>query len=282
MLRTSYHTHNRFCDGKGEIAEYVEAAFAAGLEALGVTSHCPLPFPDPSAMRQDALPAYCAEIARLQDAHRDRLRIHLGLEFDYLPEYVERMWGEFSAYRFDYMIGSVHFLGPGPAGVPAAYDLSRRAFERALRDLFGGEVRRLVGEYYARVRGMVAWGRADIVGHLDRIKMWNREARYFREDEPWYRREVEATLQACARAGIVVEVNTNGWRQAARQPYPSPWIVRRCLDLGIPLVVTTDAHAPSRVTDFYARAEVLLREVECRHLAVRTDDGWRMEPLDGT
>ncbi len=279
MLTTSYHTHNRFCDGKGEIAEYVDAAVAAGLEAVGISSHSPLTFPDESAMRAKDLPAYCAKVQRLREANRGRLRVHLSLEFDYLPEHHADLWELVAPYPFDYLIGSVHFVGHDVTGAPWAYDLTRRGFERGLRELHGGDIRRLVGAYYERIRGLAAWGRVAIVGHIDRVKRWNRDDRYFNEEDAWYRNEVEAALQVCARAGLIVELNTTGWRDAAQSPYPSPWIVRRCLKLGIPLVVTTDAHLPARVTGFHTEAEALLREAGCTSLTVLRDDGWRLEPI---
>jgi histidinol-phosphatase (PHP family) len=108
--------------------------------------------------------------------------------------------------------------------------------------------------------------------------MWNRDNRYFDETEPWYRREVEATLDACARAGVIVELNTSGWRHDVSAPYPSPWIVRRCVERGIPLMVTADAHAPNRVALFYAAAEAVLRDVGCTALAVLQDSRWVQAP----
>jgi histidinol-phosphatase (PHP family) len=281
MIVTSYHTHNRYCDGAGEIAEYADAALAAGLEALGVSSHSPLPFPEPYAMRADDLPAYCQEVGHLRRVHARRLRVHLSLEIDYLPEYAAQVWEMVAPFPFDYLIGSVHFVGVGADGVPSAYDLSRKGFERGLQELFGGDIRGMVAAYYGRVRSLVAWGRTAILGHLDRIKMWNAGDRYFVETEPWYRHEVEATLQACARAGIIVELNTSGWRHAVRSPYPSPWILRRCLDLDIPLVVTTDAHHPARVTEFHAEAAAVLKDIGCTRLAVLRDGGWVLEPFPG-
>jgi histidinol-phosphatase (PHP family) len=289
MLTTSYHTHNRYCDGKGEIAEYAEAAVAAGLKAMGVTSHSPLPFPDDHAMRVADLPAYCAEVERLRTAYRGRLRVHLSLELDYVPERQEALWAAVSRYRFDYLVGSVHFIGADAAGAPWAFDLTRDRFERGLREIFAGDVRALVAAYYERVRGLAAWsravttrpgaGRVAIAGHLDLIKIWNAGDRYFREDAAWYRDEVEAALQACARAGLIVEVNTAGWREGLGAPYPSPWIVRRCVDLEIPLVVTSDAHHAAQLTAGYADAEALLREVGARAVAALKDGEWVPAPL---
>ncbi len=280
MITTSYHTHNRFCDGAGEIQEYADAAIAAGLEALGVTSHSPLTFPDKSAMRADDLPAYCAEVRRVEQAVGDRVSVHLGLEFDYIPERHTELWKLVEPYPFDYLVGSVHFVAATDNDVPSAIDLTRQGFETVLRQLYGGNIRRLVGAYYERVRSLAAWGagRVAILGHIDRIKKWNVDSIYFREDEAWYRREVEGALQACAGAGLIVEINTVGYRNAVGEAYTSPWIARRCLELGIPLVVTTDAHAPARVTDFHTEAEAVLRDIGCTSLAVLRENGWRPEP----
>jgi histidinol-phosphatase (PHP family) len=279
VIRTSYHTHNRFCDGAGAPEDYAEAALAAGLEALGISCHSPLTFPDAAAMKAENLAAYCAEVARLREVYRGRLRVHLSLEFDYIPDRHAELWALVAPYPFEYLIGSVHFVGRHPDGIPWPVDLTRAGFVDGLRDYYGGDIRRLVGAYYEQVRSLIAWGGIAIVGHIDRIKKWNDDARYFNEDDAWYRREVEATLQACAPTGLIVEINTVGWRNAVGSPYPSPWIIQRCLDLKIPLVVTTDAHAPQRVNDYHLRAETLLREVGCRELAVLRDGGWRMEPL---
>lgn len=278
MLTTSYHTHNRYCDGVGGIAEYAEAAEAAGLEALGVSSHGPVTFPDDHSILAEDLPAYCADVERARAAHAGRLRVHLSLEFEFIPEMLDALWAMVAPYRFEYLIGSVHFVRTGPDNIPLPYDLSRPGFEAALRHAFGGDMRKMAGEYFARVRALVAWGRTAIIGHLDRIKMWNRNNRYFDETESWYRREVEATLDVCAGAGVIVELNTSGWRHAVNAPYPSPWIVRRCVEREIPLMVTADAHVPNRVALFYSEAEAVLREAECTALSAFRDGRWVQEP----
>lgn len=277
MLRTSYHTHNRYCDGAGTIDDYARAAVAAGLEAVGVSSHGPVTFPDDHSILVEDLPAYCAEIESARDAHAARVRVHLSLEFEFIPEMLNALWDLVAPYPFEYLIGSVHFIRMGPDGVPLPYDLSRRGFEEALADTFGGDPRAMVGEYYTRVRTMAAWGRIAIVGHLDRIKMWNSDNRYFDETEPWYRREVESTLDACAAAGVIVELNTSGWRHDGLAPYPSPWIVNRCVERRIPITVTADAHAPSRIASFYPEAEAVLREAGVTALSVFRDGEWVQE-----
>src|SRR5438067_5193364 len=86
-LATNYHTHSRYCDGEGEIREYIEAAIGAGLVSYGVSCHAPVPIPtrDPWLMRLDDLSAYCAEVRALREEYRERLAIFLALELDYAP-----------------------------------------------------------------------------------------------------------------------------------------------------------------------------------------------------
>ena len=158
MIRTSYHTHNRFCDGAGEVGDYAEAAVTGGLEALGISCHAPLTFPDEAAMNADRLPAYCAEVTRLKDVYRARLRVHLSLEFDYIPERHAELWSIVAPHAFDYLVGSVHFVGQDDRGIPWPVDLSRSGFEDGLMRYYGGDIRRLVGAYYEQVRRLIGWG----------------------------------------------------------------------------------------------------------------------------
>jgi histidinol-phosphatase (PHP family) len=278
MLTANYHTHNRYCDGTSAIEEYAKAALAARLDALGVSSHGPVTFPDEHSILVENLPAYCAEVARVRAAYEGRVRVHLSLEFEFIPELLDAVWAMVAPYPFEYLIGSVHFVRTGPDGVPLPFDLSRKGFEEALTETFGSDPRAIVGEYYSRMRALAAWGRTTIVGHLDRIKMWNRDNRYFDESEPWYRREVESTLEACAAAGLIVELNTSGWRHEVGIPYPSPWIVRRCVERRIPMTVTADTHIPERIAQFYPEAEAILREAGVTALSVLRDGRWVQDP----
>ena len=49
MVRSNFHTHTRYCDGKDSPAELAEAAFALGFRALGFSGHSFTPF-DPYGM----------------------------------------------------------------------------------------------------------------------------------------------------------------------------------------------------------------------------------------
>ncbi len=196
-LRTNYHTHSRYCDGEGEIRQYIEAAIAAGLDSYGVSSHAPLPMPmrDPWMMRLDDLPAYCAEVRALRDEYRDRLAIFLALELDYVPGLDAYLPASRSSrINFDYFVGSVHFVGTDGEGMPWEIDESAERFAAGLAGGWDGDVRRAFERYFALQRAMVGTPGVAIVGHMDKMKMWNFGDRYFRESDPWYVAAVEETL----------------------------------------------------------------------------------------
>lgn len=281
-LRTNYHTHSRYCDGEGEIRAYIEAAIAAGLDSYGVSSHAPLPVPtrDPWMMRLDDLPAYCAEVRALREEYRDRLAVYLALELDYVPGLEAFCRARIFPQGFDYFVGSVHFVGTDGEGMPWEIDESAERFAAGLAGGWGGDVRRAFEEYFALQRAMVGTPGVAIVGHMDKMKMWNFEDRYFRETDDWYVAAVEETLRAFKAGGLIVELNTSGLRKAIAAPFPSPWMLARCRDLGIPITVTTDAHTPAEVAAGFAEASDILGDVGITRVMARDGDRWITRPLD--
>ncbi len=281
QLTTNYHMHSRFCDGQGEIAEYVQQAVALGFTSIGISSHAPVPFPNTYAMLPDQLADYVAEVRRLQAEYAGQIAIALGAEIDVIPGLQDYYTATLLPHDFDYFIGSVHFVGNDPHnGLPWEFDAGLDNFLRGLNDWYEGDFRRLAEDYYALARLVPHFlpGVA-IVGHMDRIKKYNTVYPCFSEDDAWYRDAVEATLRTYADAHIIVELNTAGWRQPIAEAYPSPWIVARCFALGIRMTIDTDAHHPTYLAADHPRALALLRAVGYRDLWVRRADTWLAEPL---
>lgn len=278
----NYHTHNRWCDGQGEIEEVVEAGLAAGLTAIGISSHAPVPFRASYALPLDHLRAYRAEALRVRDQFAGQIDVLLGLELDALPELRQFNQEKVLALGFDYTIGSVHFQQTDDAGAPWPLDHSDARFGGLLRDRYAGNIRALVEEHYARIAALADYPGVDIVGHIDRgVKLWNGTGIYFSEDAPWYRAAVESALRALATSGRIVELSTGGWRRGLPDPFPSPWIVRRCRELGVPMTLNTDSHHPSQLVFDYPRALALLRETGHAEIArfELATGAWAMAPL---
>jgi len=207
------------------------------------------------------LSAYAAEVRALQVAFGDRLNLWLGAELDYIPSKTVATFQERSLVhdQFDYFVGSVHFLGDGDG-----YELdgTKAGFDAILAGEYGGNISAMVSDYYKRVAAVPFLPRVAVIGHFDLIKRWNAGRSYFTGEEDWYRRAVEQALGVIARSDVMVELNTAGWRKGLGEPYPAPWILKRCRDLQIPVTVSADAHKPDQLTWGYERAAELLLELE--------------------
>ena len=258
---SSLHAHTFYCDGTTGVDEMVEAAIDEGLAEIGFTSHAPLPFDIAWAMSLERLDAYMADVEAARERYADRIRVRLGLEIDYVPD--ERVLDfqrrELFPRGFEYFVASVHFLGAGYP--PTSYEGDPQRFRAILRDDYAGDIEAMVSDYYRRVRVSLTHPGVAIVGHIDRIKRWNEGGVFFRDDASWYRDAVEETLRSVAGAGKIVELNTSGWRKGSSEPYPAPWILERCREHGIPILITADAHAPDQIAWGFDRAEACLGEL---------------------
>jgi histidinol-phosphatase (PHP family) len=280
MLTTNYHMHSRYDDGQSEVMDYVRAAIDRGMTSIGTSGHAPVPFPNNYAIKLETLDDYCSDVRRAAAEFAGQIEVAMGLEVDVIPGLEEHFARTILPRGFDYFIGSVHFVGNDPDGAPWEFDAGPDSFARGLEGWYGGDIRRLVEDFYAIARTAATFipGIA-IVGHMDRIKRFNYDDRYFSEDAPWYREAVEGALNAFAAGEAIVELNTAGWRTRTNAPFPSAWICRRCHELGIRMTIDTDAHHPDHLVADHDRAVAQLRDAGFGAIWVRRAGQWVEEPL---
>ncbi|MGE5674762.1 MAG: histidinol-phosphatase HisJ family protein [Mycobacterium leprae] len=231
-----YHVHTSRCGhATGRMAEYVEAAMAAGLAELGFSDHIPMYWlpgdqPDPtSAMAMSELESYVADVQRLQAQYKG-FPIRLGLEADYIPGGEGELARILALYPWDYVIGSVHFMDDWNFDHPAYV---ARYAEWDIDLLY----RRFFDLELAAIRS----GFFDIMGHLDLIKK-------FGHRPTGDLREIYAAVaDAAAAAGVAVELSTAGLRKPVHEYYPHQQLLAECARRGVPLVLSSDAHAPGEV-----------------------------------
>ncbi|MEO1655593.1 MAG: histidinol phosphatase, partial [Bacteroidota bacterium] len=103
----------------------------------------------------------------------------------------------------------------------------------------------------------------------------------FAEEEKWYQKEVIKTLHRIARAGSILEVNTRGiYKKKSSDPYPSPWILAHAKELNIPVVLNSDAHHPSEITQSFAETADLLKDIGFKELMVLVQGHWESRPFN--
>jgi histidinol-phosphatase (PHP family) len=285
MSLFNLHTHTRFSDGSEQPEAYIREAVAQGFTTLGFTDHSPVPFENNFAIREGGLEAYCSAISALRNENpgidsQNQIEILLGLEVDFIPGVTTSFAELKSRYGFDYLIGSVHLVrngSPGELWFIDGPDIS--IYDRGLREIFGRDAKKAVTAFYRQTAEMIEKQRPDIIGHLDKVKMYNR-GRYFTESDPWYINLVDEILALARTAGSVIEVNTRGvYKKRSETLFPGPEVLRKILNMGIPVTLSSDAHKPHELSLGFAEARQVLKETGFRCIMNRAARGWIEIPL---
>jgi histidinol-phosphatase (PHP family) len=261
-VKTNYHTHTVFCDGKDSPEAMAAGAIEKGFDILGFSAHALYPFADLWHVPARRYGEYTEVITALKAKYQGRMEILIGFEVDFLPPFCVPDRATFAALGADYIIGSVHYLTrEGIDGGWFGIDASIAEVAQGIAALFGGDGKKAVQEYFAREREMFARCDFDIAGHIDLVRKRNGTLRFFDETEPWYQREIEATAKAASDAGVIVEINTGGiGRGAMNDVYPSADFLRLLRKYNVPVTINSDAHAAPQLDAAFDFAKQRARE----------------------
>ena len=244
---SDYHMHTVYSDGSADIDAMARSAIDKGLAQITITDHMPLPFDTRYAMPRAKVEAYRRDIRQAQTTYHGRLAITSGIEFEYIPQYREWIYGIWKI-GWDHCIVSVHRLIDDD--ITGMVNGTRGEFE-ALFQAANGDIKTLCRIYYEVIQTACRTGWFDIAGHLDVIKKHNAGAVFFDESDTWYRDLVMATLKVIKAQGMTMEINTAGINHPVGTPYPSAWIVHAAVDMGIPLVLSSDSHSPKTLGQYF-------------------------------
>ncbi|MDR3276955.1 MAG: histidinol-phosphatase [Treponema sp.] len=287
MRFSCLHTHTLFCDGHDDIETFCRAALEKGLVSLGFSAHAPLP-PESGLVTDWHLPpgrlaGYLEAVRAAARRWAGRIPVYLGLEADYITGRTGPASLVYPALGLDYLIGSVHYILPPDGGEPFAVDSSPEILAGNIGAHFGGDGEALMECYWEAVSEMCRAGGFDILGHLDLVKKSNGALHFFDESGPRYRRASGAALDAAARAGVVVEINTGGMNRGwIREPYPSGQLLKMLAARDIPLCLNADAHRAADLDGHYTEALAAARDAGCRSLQLfnGSQDRWEREALE--
>ncbi len=250
-----YHMHTTRCGhAEGTMEEYVQQGLALGLAEIGFSDHLhlywlPQDQRDPSlAMAEEELPEYVESVLRLRERY-PQIPIRLGLEADYIPGQEEALRRLLEPYPWDYLYGSIHFIGDWGFDDPKYVDRYAQ-----------WDIDRLYHHYFGLVRGAADSGLFDVMGHLDVVKKFGHRPR---GDVSGLYREVVATLK---KAGVAVEVSTAGLRKPVGEIYPAPALLAECARQGVPATLGSDSHRPSDVGIHFDQALEALRAAGYRQV----------------
>jgi histidinol-phosphatase (PHP family) len=278
-MLSDYHLHLRAdsleataerCFTVANAERYREAANERGIAELGVSEHVyrfrqaleVWSHPLWQTFARDDIDEYCSFV-------REQTDLRLGIEADFIPGGEDRMANLLEARDFDYVVGSVHFLREGAVDMD---DYSVWGSGRSAEDIWR--------RYFRAIAETARCGLFDIVAHPDLVKYWGTAADEGRRTpEGDLRRYYEPAVEGIAEAGVAVEVSTAGLRKPAGEIYPARSFLEMCVDAGVPVALSSDAHKPEDVGGDYDRALELLAEVGVRELSVFEGRVRRLEPI---
>jgi histidinol-phosphatase (PHP family) len=250
------------------VDRYLAAAEEAGIEEIGCAEHVHRftqsleiwrhPFWERWA--RDDLDDYCDFVAASP--------LRLGIECDFVPGAEDRTASLLESQPFDYVVGSVHFVGT------SAVDMDEFAVWEGSSD--PDEVWR---RYFETLAEAARSGLFDILAHPDLVKIWGR-ARPAPTRDPRF--HYEPAIEAIAESGIAVEVSTAGLRKPVAELYPSPAFAEMCVDAGAAFALSSDAHVPAQVGFGYEQAIEFLEGLGVAEICVFEGRRRRLAPIGGS
>lgn len=240
----------------GLIEGYVEAAAARGVAELGFTEHLyrteegaailgrfwenepriDLREHTEAMIIEDlglSLPRY---VEAILDAKQRGLPVKLGLEVDFFAESIEEVLELLAPYPFDFLIGSVHWVGGWSIDSPdVTHEFDRRGIDQAWQD------------YFDLATDLAGRGVVDVLAHVDLCKKFGHQP----EDEPLHL--YQRVVDAAATSGTSVEVSSAGLRMPVEMPYPSPTFLKMFAEAGVEITLASDAHTADIAGHEHAR-----------------------------
>jgi histidinol-phosphatase (PHP family) len=275
-MLTDYHLHLRPDEADTTFDRYFTpanadryraAADAAGIEELGVSEHV---YRFRQSLDLWRHPLWLENANDDLDEYVDFVRstsLRCGVECDFVPGAEERTAAMLEARDFDYVVGSVHFIGDGDAAV------DHDGF-----DVWDGDAdaETIWSRYFEHFDRCARSGLFDILAHPDLVKVWG-EGRPLPEGD--LRRFYEPAVEAILAGGSAVELSTAGLRKPVGELYPAREFAALVVEAGVPFALSSDAHLPEQVAFGYDRALAFLEDLGVEEIAVFEGRRRRLEPL---
>jgi histidinol-phosphatase (PHP family) len=275
-MLTDYHVHLRPDDPgtdaatyftAGNAERYRETARERGVTELGVSEHihrftAALDVWQHPFWRQHAVDDLDAYVSFV----REDTDLRLGIEADFIAGREDRMASLLDQHEWDYVIGSVHFLGEHAVDIDDETGIWRHETTPE----------RIWKRYFEAIAQSALTGTFDIISHPDLVKIWGSARPTPTKDPRFY---YEPAIEAMLDAGVAMEVSTAGLRKPVGEIYPARAMLEMAVDAGIPIALSSDAHRPEDLAYGYEEAVKLLADCGVTELAVFDKRTRRMEPV---
>jgi len=250
MIKSCFHVHTNWCDGKSTIEEMIESAIKKGFTHLGFSGHSFLENAEKYSLTPDRLDKYVKEVETAKVKYADKLKIFLGIEQDYFSKP--------ASYPFEFCIGSVHNIEKN--GKLLFFDISKEETERIIREVYDGKYVLFAKDYFETISNVVDVTGADIIGHIDLCSKYNEKLGNSQTEE--YLEYAEKAVDKLVKTGAIFEINTGAMARGHKtSPYPSVEILKMIYSRGGKIMINSDCHNHEQLDFAFPEAQALARKV---------------------
>lgn len=252
-IRRDGHVHSTYCPHGSDdsLDMYINTALKNGINEITFTEHMPLPMEDPSprknsALQMERLEEYLEGIAILKMKYKDKIKINVGLEVDYVEGYEDKTKAILDKYgRFlDDSILSVHIVKFNGE----YYQIGNGS--DMIGELVGkmGGVDKLYDLYYETMLKSI---KADLgkykpkrIGHPTLVRKYKEDF----SNEKYDLKLLEEVLKEMKKEKYEIDLNTSGLRRKkCGEVHPQGIFLDLCLKYNIPMVLGSDSHSSKYV-----------------------------------
>ena len=266
---SNLHGHTTYCDGKNKAEEYIISAIEKEFLSLGLSGHSYTKFDTEPCMSVEGTEEYLKELKELKKKYKDQIQFYVGIEADFnsnLNKETDKIM------ELDFRIGSVHYVKDKNNEKYYCVDNTPELFAYGIKNYDNGNERTFIEAYYDNIIEMIHTQKPHIIGHLDLVRKFNKNEKFFDENSDWYNKKIDHVLDEIVKTDVIVEINTGGisrgWRKT---PYPSLDILKKIFSKNIPITISSDAHTVENIDFYFEESLKIIENIGFKEIKILKD-----------
>lgn len=252
------HVHSKYCPhgSNDSMEEYLNVAISKGLQEITFTEHMALPqsiivqgmeetFLKTASPSIEELDKYFEEVKKVKEIYKDKIKVNIGLEVDYIEGYEEETEKILNKYGdlLEDSILSVH-LGKYD---DKYYCLDCiESFEELLKII--GNIEKIYDLYYNTILKAIKSNLGEFkpkrIGHPTLVRIFNKKYPIDYKNN----KIIEDIIKEIKEKGYELDFNTSGLRKKlCGEVYPSGYFYELAVSNHVPMVYGSDSHEAASV-----------------------------------
>jgi histidinol-phosphatase (PHP family) len=241
------------------------SAIEKGVAEIGFTEHFDL-HPDEPCRDWFRPEPWWGALQQSRAEFADQLTVRAGIEVGEPHIFTQEMAEVVGAYPFDYVMGSLHWVGPESV-------FSRNYFASRPADV-------AFPLFFEELERMTRAGGFDILAHFD-VPVRIGFAVYGEYDPRRYEESIRPVLRNCIEQGIALDLNTKALRSRPRVLTPGLDILRWYAEMGGErITLGSDAHRPKNIGADLDVALDVARQAGLRYLTFYEERQAQLQPIE--